>query len=79
MCAVSLFIGLCTKGMDCRAFGLVEHFGLDEGFVYIFTHFSTESIQLADEMPFGAAAYVGVAGHKGDAVYADCEHDCVES
>ena len=64
--------------MDRRAFGLVEHFGLDEGFVYVFTHFPTESIQLTDEMPFGAAAYIGVAGHKGDAVYADCEHDCVE-
>ena len=64
--------------MDCRAFGLVEHFGLDKGFVYVFTHFPTESIQLTDEMAFGAAAYIGVAGHKGDTVYADCEHDCVE-
>lgn len=46
--------------MNCRAFGLVEHFGLDKGFVYVFTHFPTESIQLTDEMAFGAAAYIGV-------------------
>ena len=53
--------------MDCRAFGLVEHFRLDECFVYIFAHFSTEGVQFADEMAFGTAAYVGVAGHQGHA------------
>ena len=53
--------------MDCRAFGLVEHFGLDECFVYIFAHFSTERVQFADEMAFGTADYVAVAGHQGDA------------
>ena len=64
--------------MDCRTFGLVEHFGLDEGFIYIFAHFSAEGVQFADKVPFGAATYVGVAGHQGDAVYADCEHDGIE-
>ena len=65
--------------MNGRAFGLVEHFGLDEGFIYIFAHFSAEGVQFADKVAFGAATYVGVAGHQSDAVYADCKHDCLQA
>ena len=49
--------------MHCRSFGTVKHFGLDKGLVNIFSHLSTKSIQLTDQMSLSDTADRGIAGH----------------
>ena len=61
-------IGLCPERMDRRPLGNIEHLGLDEGLVYIFTHLSAESIDLPDKVPLGRASYMRIAGHHRNAV-----------
>ena len=47
---VSLLISLSTKGMHCRTLGTVQHLRLNKSLVNIFSHLSTKSIQLTDQM-----------------------------
>ena len=74
---ILILIGLRPKGMDRRAFGCVEHTALDEGLVYIQTHFSAESIDLSDQMAFAGASDGRVACHHSDRLQIDREHQCL--
>ena len=59
---------LCPERVNRRPLGNIEHLGLDEGLVYIFTHLSAESIDLPDKVPLGRASYMRIAGHHRNAV-----------
>ena len=44
------FVSLCPQRMDCRSLGDIEHLGLDESLIDIFTHLSAQGIDFSDQM-----------------------------
>ena len=77
--AVAVLVRLSPQRMDRRPFGTVQHLGLDEGPVNHLPHLASQSVHLTHQMALGTPSDIGIAGHKGDAVYAHSEHDGLES
>ena len=76
--AVCLLVGLGAKGVDSRTLGTVQHFGLNEGLVNIFSHFAAQGIQFTYQMALRAAPYIGIAGHQCNTLCTDCKHNGIE-
>ena len=72
--AIVTFICLCSQRMHCRPFRAIQHLRLNKCMVNIFSHFSTQCINLSDQMAFGASAYIGITWHQCNTVYADSKH-----
>ena len=68
-------IGLRAQRMNCRPLGNIQHFGLNEGFINIFSHLPAEGIHLSDEMALGRSSDIGITGHQRDAVRAYCKNN----
>ena len=73
------FVSLCAQRMDCGTFGYIEHLGLDKGLVNILAHLAAQGVDFPDQMALGRTAYMGIAGHHGDAVDIHRENDCTVS
>ena len=68
-------VRLNTQTMHRRTLSPVEHTALDKTGVGGFTHFSAESVNLADKVSLSRAADRGIAGHIRDIVQRNCKHD----
>ncbi len=64
---VFVFIRLCPRPPDGRAFGAVEHAELNAGGIGGEAHQSAEGVDFADHLPLGQSADGGIAGHLADA------------
>ena len=67
---VGLFVGLSSRAVHRRAFGLIEHPKLDAGLVDHPPHFAAECVDFADNLPLRDAADCGIATHRRDHVTA---------
>ena len=72
---IILFICLCTKRVDCRSLGQIQHAGLDKGLINIFAHLTAQGIQLFYQMSLAGPANIRVARHQRDTVHADRKHN----
>ena len=61
--------------MDCRAFGSVEHLGLDKGLINVFAHLTAQGIDFSHQMSLGGSSDMGIAGHHSNAVHIHREND----
>ena len=73
--AVFAFVGLGPERMNGRSFGFIQHLRLNKGFINIFSHFAAQGVDFPDQMSLGGSSDVGIAGHQGNAVYADREQN----
>ena len=69
---VKSLICLCTKSTDRRTFTSIEHFHLNVSLVNVFTHFTTESVNFANNNPFGRPPNCRVTRHKGQHFQINC-------
>ena len=76
---VSLLISLSTKGMHCRAFGTVQHFGLNKSLINIFSHLTAKSIQFTNQMSLRTSTYIRVTRHQRNTLCAYRKHDRIQS
>ena len=67
-CGVGVLVALSAVGTYGRPFAGVEYSKLDPGVVSVPGHFTTEGIQLKDEVRLGDTPDGGIAGHGGHGV-----------
>ena len=65
-------VTLSAWAPHCRSFTSVQHAELDGGFVRYYSHLSTQSIYLANDLPFGYSSYSRVTTHLGDLIHVHC-------
>ena len=72
--AILCLISLCTKGMNCRTFGNIQHFRLNKGLINNFSHLATQGIQFPDQMTLGTSSNVRITRHQSNTVNTDCKN-----